>query len=69
MRYDPLKLLITALLISILWSISALAQQTLDERYLPTEKHQKPQNAKKAHKGWKLVWSDEFSGTEIDTDS
>ena len=69
MRFDPLKLFITALLISILWPISALAQQTLDERYLPTEKHKKPQNAKKAHKGWKLVWSDEFSGTEIDTDS
>ena len=63
------KFAIFTLFASIFFATSAQAQQKIDERFLPTEKHAKIENAKKAHKGWKLVWSDEFSGTEIDTDS
>lgn len=42
------------------------AQQATSREHLPTEKHAKKERAKRAHKGWRLVWSDEFSGNEID---
>lgn len=42
------------------------AQQTTSREHLPTEKHAKKERAKRAHKGWRLVWSDEFGGDEID---
>ena len=47
MRFKTLKLAFVPFLISIFWTISAAAQLPVDERYLPTEKHQKPQNAKR----------------------
>ena len=42
------------------------AQQATSREHLPTEKHAKKERAKRAHKGWRLVWSDEFGGDEID---
>lgn len=69
MNFPIAKFAIFTLSASIFFATLAQAQQKIDERFLPTEKHAKIENAKKAHKGWKLVWSDEFSGTEIDTDS
>ena len=45
------------------------AQQATSREHLPTEKHAKKERAKRAHKGWRLVWSDEFSGNEIDDTS
>ena len=42
------------------------AQQTTSREHLPTEKHAKKERAKRAHKGWRLVWSDEFGGDDID---
>ena len=45
------------------------AQQTTSREHLPTEKHTKKESAKRAHKGWRLVWLDEFSGDEIDSTS
>lgn len=42
------------------------AQQTTSREHLPTEKHAKKERAKRAHKGWRLVWSDDFGGNEID---
>ena len=69
MNFPIAKFAIFTLFASIYFATLAQAQQKIDERFLPTEKHAKIKNAKKAHKGWKLVWSDEFSGTEIDTDS
>ena len=42
------------------------AQQTTSREHLPTEKHAKKERAKRAHKGWRLVWADEFSSDEID---
>ena len=47
----------------------ASAQQTERNKHLPTEQHTKRDNAKRAHKGWRLVWSDEFSGNEVDKSS
>lgn len=47
----------------------ANAQQTERNKHLPTEQHTKRDNAKRAHKGWQLVWSDEFSGNEVDKSS
>lgn len=42
------------------------AQQATSREHLPTEKHAKKESAKRAHKRWRLVWSDEFGGDEID---
>lgn len=47
----------------------ASAQQTERNKHLPTEQHTKRDNAKRAHKGWRLVWSDEFCGNEVDKSS
>lgn len=47
----------------------ASAQQTERNKHLPTEQHTKRDNAKRAHKGWRLVWSDEFSDNEVDKSS
>ena len=44
-------------------------RQESDYRYLPSERHDRKENPKKAHKGWRLVWSDEFSDGKTDTES
>ena len=69
MRFSTTRLVIITLLSSMFCSATSLAQQITDKKFLPTEQHAKQENAQKAHKGWKLVWADEFSGTEIDKDS
>lgn len=67
--FNICKVAAYALLFSIFCSISAFAQQKVSDRFLPTEQHQNRENAKRAHKGWKLVWADEFSGNALDTKS
>ena len=62
------RFIISSLLIGLFSITLAYAQQSGTE-HLPTEKHSKKQNAKKAHKGWRLAWADEFSGEEIDRSS
>ena len=69
MKFLIAKLTIFTLFASISFTAAAQAQQKVDDKFLPTEKHAKKENAKKVHKGWKLVWADEFSGTEIDKSS
>ena len=62
------QFIISSLLIGLFSITLAYAQQSGTE-HLPTEKHSKKQNAKKAHKGWRLAWADEFSSEEIDRSS
>ncbi len=69
MQFSTIRLAIFTLIVSTLWGTAALAQQKSDDKFLPTEQHSRQQNAKRAHKGWRLVWADEFSGTEIDKSS
>jgi beta-glucanase (GH16 family) len=52
-----------------MWHLPIQAQQEQNERELPTEKFTKKERAKRTHKGWRLVWSDEFSGEELDKTS
>lgn len=71
-RITFFTLLVTAFIIAIsqrMVIIPADAQQTERNKHLPTEQHAKKDNAKRAHKGWRLVWSDEFSGNELDKSS
>ena len=53
----------------LLWHLPIQAQQEQNERELPTEKFAKKERTKRTHKGWQLVWSDEFSGDELDKTS
>ncbi|MBQ4128052.1 MAG: glycoside hydrolase family 16 protein [Alistipes sp.] len=69
MLFNTCKLAITTLLISIFGVTSTLAQQRAEDKNQATEYHHKKESAKRAHKGWKLVWADEFSGNKIDTNS
>ena len=53
----------------LMWHLPIQAQQEQNERELPTEKFAKKERTKRTHKGWRLVWSDEFSGDELDKTS
>ena len=53
----------------LLWHLPIQAQQGQNERELPTEKFAKKERTKRSHKGWRLVWSDEFCGEELDKTS
>ncbi len=61
-----LRFAISAILLIFSGITISYAQQATSREHLPTEKHAKKERAKRAHKGWRLVWADEFSGDEID---
>ena len=69
MRPQIARFILSSLLIGILCPTIAYSQQPASTEQLPTEKIAKRQSAKRAHKGWKLAWADEFSGDNIDTTS
>lgn len=66
MRNSFTRFALSAILLLFSGITISSAQQTTSREHLPTEKHAKKERAKRAHKGWRLVWSDEFSGDEID---
>ena len=66
MRNSFARFALSAILLLFSGITISSAQQTTNREHLPTEKHAKKERAKRAHKGWRLVWSDEFSGDEID---
>ena len=63
------QLALTTLLLLFSGITISYAQQATSREYLPTEKHVRKASAKRAHKGWRLAWADEFSGEEIDRSS
>lgn len=65
MRNSFTRFALSAILLLFSGITISSAQQTTSREHLPTEKHAKKERAKRAHKGWRLVWSDEFSGDEI----
>ena len=69
MRNSFTRFVITSLLLLFSGIIVSYAQQATSHEHLPTEKHAKKASAKRAHKGWRLAWADEFSGDEIDRSS
>ncbi len=69
MRLPFARFALSSLLIGALSITLSYAQQSIDAKLLPTEKLPKKEQAKKAHKGWRLVWVDEFKGNELDTSS
>ena len=66
MRNSFTRFALSAILLIFSGITISSAQQTTSREHLPTEKHAKKERAKRAHKGWRLVWSDEFGGDEID---
>lgn len=66
MRNSFTRFALSAILLIFSGITISSAQQVTSREHLPTEKHAKKERAKRAHKGWRLVWSDEFSGDEID---
>ena len=50
MKFLIAKLSIFTLFASISFTAAAQAQQKVDDKFLPTEKHAKKENAKKVHK-------------------
>ena len=66
MRNSFTRFVITSLLLLFSGITISYAQTATSREQLPTEKHTKKENAKRAHKGWKLAWADEFSGNEVD---
>ena len=66
MRNSFARFAISAILLLFSSITISSAQQITSREHLPTEKHAKKERAKRAHKGWRLVWSDEFGGDEID---
>lgn len=69
MKTPIIRLAILVFAATIFCIISSNAQQRAPDNELPTEKQKKKENAKRTHKGWRLVWSDEFSGSEVDKNS
>lgn len=65
---SPFLKIIFIFCVMLLWHSPSQAQQQ-DNRDIPSEKFSKKERAKRAHKGWRLVWSDEFSGNELDKTS
>ena len=63
------RLILTTFLLLFSGITVSYVQQATSREHLPTEKHAKKASAKRAHKGWRLAWADEFSGDEIDGSS
>lgn len=60
------NILITLFALLLLGPVICSAQQSSSHQ---KTKITKTSNARKAHKGWKLVWADEFNGKKIDKKS
>lgn len=60
------NILITLFALFLLGPVICSAQQSSSHQ---KTKITKTSNARKAHKGWKLVWADEFNGKKIDKKS